>query len=86
MTPMTVRKQIEIDAPAERVWPFVATREGGLRWLCNVAEVHELVLEPRVGGRFEERMVVRGREYGHKGRPFVSPGWSSPTTRPIGSK
>lgn len=50
-TALVIRKEIEIEAPPERVWPYVATQEGCRRWFCTVAEVYELVLEPRAGGR-----------------------------------
>lgn len=51
----TILKEIEIDAPAERVWPFVATREGLEQWwrMTNV-----LALELRVGGRFGIRVQL----------------------------
>jgi uncharacterized protein YndB with AHSA1/START domain len=60
---MVIRKQIEIEAPPERVWPYVATADGYRQWSCTVAERYDLVLEPRVGGRFEETMTVAGEEH-----------------------
>jgi uncharacterized protein YndB with AHSA1/START domain len=58
-----VRKQIEIDAPPNRVWPYVATAEGCRRWFCTVADQYALTLEAKVGGRFEQQMTVRGKRY-----------------------
>lgn len=63
MEPLTIRKEIVIDAPVERVWPYVGTQEGYRRWSCTVAEVHDVILEERAGGRYEERITVRGEEH-----------------------
>jgi uncharacterized protein YndB with AHSA1/START domain len=62
-TALAIRKEIDIEAPPERVWPYVATQDGCRRWLCNVAEVFDLMLEPRPGGRYEDHMVVKGKTY-----------------------
>ncbi len=66
-----VRKEIEIDAPPDRVWPYVATAEGCRRWFCTVAEHYTLTLDPRVGGRFEQRMTVKGKRYHSVGEVLV---------------
>jgi|GEM_PF-5679086 len=48
---LTIHKEIEIDAPPERVWPFVATAAGYRRWSCTPADPYDVVLEERIGGR-----------------------------------
>lgn len=63
VAPLAVHKRIEIDAPPDRVWPYVATAEGCRKWFCTVAEQYDLVLEPKVGGRYEQRMMVKGTLY-----------------------
>jgi len=66
-----VRKDIEIDAPPDRIWRYVATSEGCRRWFCTVAEQYTLTLDPRVGGRFEQRMTVRGKQFHSIGEVLV---------------
>ncbi len=54
MKDLTVRKEIEIDAPAERAWRFVGTQAGLQKWWLP----HRITLEERVGGRYEESSVT----------------------------
>lgn len=68
MNGMVIRREIEIEAPAERVWPFVATEEGLRTWWRSVRSV---VLEPREGGRFEIRGDFDGNPYLIAGRVVV---------------
>jgi uncharacterized protein YndB with AHSA1/START domain len=49
MSDATIRREIEIDAPVERVWPLVATEEGLRQWWGG-----QIALEPKEGGRCEE--------------------------------
>lgn len=58
-----VRQEIEIDAPAAAVWPFVATTEGLRQWWGSAIE-----LEPQEGGRCAERAHLRGQEVFYQGR------------------
>lgn len=55
MIKTTIRREIEIDAPAERVWQLVGFEEGLRRWWG--APIH---LEPKEGGRCEEWSSVQG--------------------------
>jgi len=66
--PLVVRKEIEIDAPPDRVWPYVATQAGYTRWSCTVADVYDVVLEERVGGAYREHGVAKGDEWTNVGR------------------
>jgi uncharacterized protein YndB with AHSA1/START domain len=60
-----VRREIEIDAPASAVWRFVATADGMRAWWTST---RHLVLEERVGGRFELRVQFSERSYLITGR------------------
>jgi len=50
----TIEQEIEIDAPRERVWDALVDVGG---WWCHheTETRGELVLEPKIGGRFYER-------------------------------
>jgi uncharacterized protein YndB with AHSA1/START domain len=56
MDAFTIHKQIDIDAPIERVWGFVGTQVGSQKWRLP----DRVTFEERVGGRFEEH-VATGR-------------------------
>lgn len=71
VTASTIRKEIEIEAPPDRVWRYVATQEGCRQWFCTAAEDYDLILEPRQGGRFEERLVAHGKPYHAVGKVLV---------------
>jgi len=58
MQPVTIRKEIEIAAPASQVWPYVGTAAGLRQWWQV-----ELTLEERRGGYCEERGVRDGQPY-----------------------
>jgi uncharacterized protein YndB with AHSA1/START domain len=60
---LTIRKEIEIEAPPERVWPHVATRDGLERWWT----AKRLALEEAQDGGFE-LVVEFGRDYTIVGR------------------
>lgn len=60
---LVIRKEIEIEAPPEQVWPHVATRDRLGRWWAS----KRLVLEQREGGYFE-LVVEFGRDYTIVGR------------------
>lgn len=65
MEAMLVRREIEIDAPAEAVWRFIATADGMRAWWVSTLHV---ALEERVGGRFELRVQFSERSYLITGR------------------
>jgi uncharacterized protein YndB with AHSA1/START domain len=54
----TICQEIEIDAPAARVWQYVGTAEGLQQWWGT-----EIRLEARQGGQCEESGVVHGSPY-----------------------
>ena len=56
MMPITIRKTIEIKAPAIRVWRFVGTEAGLRRWWG-----FQLTLEAKQGGHCEERSWFNGK-------------------------
>lgn len=60
MKPLTIRKEVEIAAEPERVWQFVGTQDGLQKWWLP----NQVLLEERLGGRYEERGV------GGSGRAF----------------
>jgi uncharacterized protein YndB with AHSA1/START domain len=49
MSDATIQREIEIDAPVERVWSLVATEAGLRQWWGG-----QIALEPKEGGRCEE--------------------------------
>lgn len=59
MEPLVIRKEIEVDAPAETVWRFVATGDGLRRWF----KADTIVLDPRPGGRYEEHAVYENEPH-----------------------
>jgi len=64
--PLTVRREIVIESSAQRVWPFVGTKEGWLKVLQTEhpdKSVHDLLLEERVGGRFQYQGSFEGRVF-----------------------
>ncbi|MBI3998831.1 MAG: SRPBCC domain-containing protein [Armatimonadetes bacterium] len=68
MQPLTIRKEIDIDAPIDRVWWFVGTQEGNLarhraESVPNRWEYQDELLEERVGGRYELRGVFEGKPF-----------------------
>lgn len=63
MQPVTIRKEIEIAAPASQVWPYVGTAAGLRQWWQV-----ELILEEETGGYCEERGVREGQPYRLTGR------------------
>src|SRR4051794_25932601 len=50
MEALSVRHEIDIDAPIARVWSFVGTAAGMSAWWAA-----EVTLDARVGGHYEER-------------------------------
>lgn len=58
METLAVTKEVEVEAPIDRVWPFIGTAEGLGRWFEA-----EVVLEHEIGGRYEERGAHDGRAY-----------------------
>lgn len=63
MQPVTIRKEIEIAAPASQVWSYVGTAAGLRQWWQV-----ELILEEESGGYCEERGVRAGQPYRLTGR------------------
>jgi uncharacterized protein YndB with AHSA1/START domain len=62
MESLAVTKEVEVEAPIDRVWPFVGTADGLGRWFEA-----DVVLEDSPGGRYEERGA-------HGGTPYVIAG------------
>ena len=60
MDETAIRREIEIEAPAEVVWRFVASEDGMRQWWPTTRHV---VLDPRPGGRFELRIQFPERAY-----------------------
>lgn len=58
MNPITIRKEIEIAAPASQVWRYIGTAAGLCQWWGV-----DLTLEARPGGYCEERGVRDGQPY-----------------------
>lgn len=55
MAPVTIRKEIQIDAPVDTVWQFVGTQEGLRRWWET-----DIQFEAREGGRCVEQVASGG--------------------------
>ena len=73
MEEMTVRREIEIEAPPEQVWPVVATQEGVEMWWESWQEV---TLEEQLDGHFELRGAIFGTPYYMAGRVVTyDPPW-----------
>jgi uncharacterized protein YndB with AHSA1/START domain len=58
MIPAMIAKQIQIQAPAARVWQFIGTEEGLRQWWQA-----EVTLEGKKGGCFSERGLRDGKLY-----------------------
>ncbi len=56
MTPVTIHKVIEVQAPVERVWRYVGTEAGLRQWWGG-----NLSLEAKLGGRCAERSLLNGK-------------------------
>lgn len=62
MSDTLIRREVEMDAPVDQVWPYLATEAGLRQWWGN-----EISLEPKPGGRCAERTIIGGREVTQEG-------------------
>jgi uncharacterized protein YndB with AHSA1/START domain len=58
MESLAITKAVEVEAPIDRVWPFIGTASGLGRWFEA-----DVILEGSPGGRYEERGAHSGSPY-----------------------